>query len=52
MKFTIRKYKKEGWQIWNTEYDPFSGDIIGESNYFIVALFKYWINLILNKQDW
>ena len=52
MKFTIRKYEKDGWQIWNTDRSPYSGDIIGESDkFFIVALVRYWYDLIINKQD-
>jgi hypothetical protein len=53
MQFTIRKYKNDGWQIWNTDRSPFSGDIIGESDkFFIVALGRFLLNLIFNKREW
>ena len=53
MKFTIRKYEKYGWQIWNTDEGAFSGDIIGESDkFFIVALVKFLWNLLLDKEDY
>lgn len=50
MKFTIRKYEDYGWQIWNSDEEPYYFDISGESDhFFIVALFRYWINLIKSK---
>lgn len=41
MKFTIRKYEKDGWQIWDTDYSPTVLDVIGESDYFLVALVQF-----------
>ena len=49
MKFTIRKYEKYGWQIWNSDSEPYAFDIDGKSDWFIIALVKYWINLIFKR---
>lgn len=46
MKFTIRKYSF-GWQIWNTDQEPWGDDIIGESDrFFVVALFRFIKNYV------